>query len=389
MATPVFDAASSGEQASGTTLTVAHTVTTNSNRGLWVATVNRNAGVGTITGVTYAGSAMTQLGTTIAVANGDVKLWFLLAPATGTNNIVATCSADRAMTLGGMSFYDLDQATPNGTVSQGAGLSRTVTITDTQLLLSFAGLEGGGTAPLFTSTGTAQTERFDTGVAAGIYFVTGASQTGNGSITASFTFGGSNDGDGTYAVPINVVAAAGNAGSSAGTSTNTATGASSASGAGSGTATSTNTATGASVASGAGSSTSTALATAVGASNASGVGNGVGTSLATAVGTTVASGSGSGLSEGTSTATAVSATVASGAGSSAGTSTATAVGADAANTTVDRSTSPWGRRAALRKRLNQVKSIFVRKEKPAPNTDLMVIAQAIAQKLQEEWDDAA
>lgn len=388
MATPVFDAASSGQQATGTTLTVAHTVTTNSNRGLWVETVNRNAGVGTITGVTYAGSAMTQLGTTLVASNGDIKIWFLLAPATGTNNIVATCSADRAMCLGGISCYDLDQTTPNGTVSQGAGLSRTVTITDTQLLLSFAGLEGSGTAPLFTSTGTAQTERFDTGVAAGIYFVTGASQTGNGSTVASFTFGGTNDGDGTYAVPINV-AASGNTGSSAGTSLNTATGASSASGSGSGAATSTNTAAGASVASGAGSSTSTALATAVGASGASGVGNGVGTSLATAVGTTVAGGSGSGLSEGTSIATAVSATVASGAGSSIGTSTATAVGADASNTAVDRSTSPWGRRAALRKRLNQVKSIFVKKEKPAPNTDLMVIAQAIAQKLQEEWDDAA
>lgn len=388
MATPVFDAASSGQQASGTTLTVAHTVTTNSNRGLWVATVNRNAGVGSITGVTYAGTAMTQLGTTISIANGDFKLWFLAAPATGTNNIVATCSADRAMCLGGISFYDLDQTTPNGTVVQGAGLSRSTSISDTQILLSFAGLEGGGTAPLFTSTGTAQTERFDTGVSGGIYFVTGASQTGNGSVTASFTFGGSNDGDGTFAVPINV-AASGNVGSSAGTSTNTATGASSASAAGAGTATSTNTATGASIASGAGSSAGTASAAAVGASNASGVGNGTGTSTATAVGEALANGVGAGLSEGTSTATAIGASVAAGAGSSAGTSTATAVGAGAASTSADRSTSPWGRRAALRKRLNQVKSIFVRKEKPAPNTDLMIIAQAIAQKLQDDWNDAA
>lgn len=177
----------------------------------------------------------------------------------------------------------------------------------------------------------------------------------------------------------------GNAGSASGTSTNTATGASSASGSASGTGTSTNTATGSTLASGAGSSAGTSTATAVGISAASGVGNGSGTSTAEAVGEEAAGDSNAGLSEGTSTAFAVGASIVSGAGSSAGTSTAVA---DASTTTSDRSTSPWGRRAALRKRL---KSIFVREQKaPEINHDiLMALAETIAKNLQEEWDEAA
>lgn len=83
-----FDAGSNGEANPGTSLTVAHTCT-GSNLILF-AGVQIGSGNDWITGVTYNSVAMTQIGT---VANNNRSyLFYLLAPATGNNNIVISSS---------------------------------------------------------------------------------------------------------------------------------------------------------------------------------------------------------------------------------------------------------------------------------------------------------
>ena len=77
-----FDAASNGIQGTATSWTWAHTCT-GSDRILFVF----GHQVSNISGVTYAGVSMSILGPV-----GDVALWYLVNPATGTNNVVASGS---------------------------------------------------------------------------------------------------------------------------------------------------------------------------------------------------------------------------------------------------------------------------------------------------------
>src|ERR1051325_2070597 len=83
-----FDAKSSLADATGNTLTVAHTCS-GSDRVLIVFT--QRGGGNTCNGVTYNGVAMTLVGT-INTSSGfrQIKVWKLIGPDSGTNNIVAT-----------------------------------------------------------------------------------------------------------------------------------------------------------------------------------------------------------------------------------------------------------------------------------------------------------
>ena len=69
-------------------LTYAHTCT-GSDLILFVYTVNHSH-LGTMTGVTYNGVSMTLIASNNASNNKGQCLWYLINPATGTNNIVAS-----------------------------------------------------------------------------------------------------------------------------------------------------------------------------------------------------------------------------------------------------------------------------------------------------------
>ena len=208
MATPVFDAATFGGTTGATSLTIAHTCT-GSNRAIYVGTYARDLGVGDVTGVTYNGVALTQIGLTQADDNNDLKLWRLVAPATGANNVVVTNSGTRPMSACVLSLADVDQVTPDGTVVQGATLSAASTVSDTQLYISFVGVENSAepAPPQFTSTGTNQTERLDN-YNGGRLYMSCATQTGTGTVTASYTFATTVELSGIIAVPVNVAGAA-------------------------------------------------------------------------------------------------------------------------------------------------------------------------------------
>lgn len=77
-----------------TTITLAHTCSW-SDRILFVSTINNNATPATVTWVTYNGISMTNIGGTLTTTGGaaNLSLWYLINPATGTNNIVATKSS--------------------------------------------------------------------------------------------------------------------------------------------------------------------------------------------------------------------------------------------------------------------------------------------------------
>lgn len=90
-----FDASSRNIVGPASSNTVAHTCT-GSNRILWAATLsfltadNSNH----LTSVTYNGVAMTQVGAKLNyTTGGNLYLHYLIAPATGANNIVATFNA--------------------------------------------------------------------------------------------------------------------------------------------------------------------------------------------------------------------------------------------------------------------------------------------------------
>jgi hypothetical protein len=73
----------------------------------------------TVSSVTYGGTALTQVGSNV-IAGGSgldrcTALFRLIAPATGTANIVVTMSAACTFLAGGTSFTGVDQTTPLGT----------------------------------------------------------------------------------------------------------------------------------------------------------------------------------------------------------------------------------------------------------------------------------
>ena len=160
-----YDAASSGVTEDTTTLTVAHTCTTQGDRLLVVSVAVWDTVETTPTGVTYAGVAMTMQGSMIRTDDSRVGLttWTLVAPATGTNNIIATFATNGSdIILGGDSFYGVDQVTPVGThaTNKSGGTVVTVNIvTSLGDMVVYASTLSLRTPT--STTGSGQTERWD------------------------------------------------------------------------------------------------------------------------------------------------------------------------------------------------------------------------------------
>lgn len=207
MALPVFDNATTyffNDISDSRSFTTA-----GSDRLLLVMTVNRNAGGGTITGVTYNGVAMSQVGSMVEFfgANWEYRLWALVAPASGANALAIALDGAREVCAVVMSFNAVDQGAPYGTREDDGAADATAD----QILASFFGETDHGSAGLsFTSTGTGQTERTEGG--APRVWGTGATQNGPGTpVTASFSVAGESavTSFGTFVLPINGITAGG------------------------------------------------------------------------------------------------------------------------------------------------------------------------------------
>lgn len=168
-----FDAVSTGNDAADpTSLTWSHTTTTDSNRVLIVAT-STEADTGhtaqTVSGITYGGVALTKVRTDYITGDTDngSELWYLIAPATGANNVVVTMtSAVDGLFGAAMTFSGVDQTNPidnhTGTnTANTANPSITVNITtnvDNAMVVNICHATGSATT---LTADVNQTQRFN------------------------------------------------------------------------------------------------------------------------------------------------------------------------------------------------------------------------------------
>lgn len=101
-----YDSGTNPTYVNAATHTFAHT-TSGSDRLLWVHCWRRSGSANT--GVTYNGVSMTSLGAEILAqtVSGDayLTLWYLAAPATGTNNVVVTSASGLTEHIDSASSY--------------------------------------------------------------------------------------------------------------------------------------------------------------------------------------------------------------------------------------------------------------------------------------------
>ncbi len=140
-------------------VTISFTVGTGTNRLLILGgTVDNNA----ITGVTYAGTALTQ-----AVADTQkpfASIWYLVNPPSGTANVVVTSTALKGAVIGVISFTGVDQTTPVPTTAKndnvgGVTSPATVSITNANANAWVMDVAGSGNSAGLTN-GASTTQRW-------------------------------------------------------------------------------------------------------------------------------------------------------------------------------------------------------------------------------------
>src|SRR5689334_3027976 len=90
----------------GSSVTVSLTVGNNSNRYLLVGVAVHQ---GTVSNVTFNGTALTRLVTVATSFNETAELWGMNAPAVTTANVVATQSGGSQIMIGAISLYNVYQ----------------------------------------------------------------------------------------------------------------------------------------------------------------------------------------------------------------------------------------------------------------------------------------
>jgi hypothetical protein len=198
LAAVTYDTAASGTADDVTNLSFPKT-NTGSNLSLFVCISHRT----TITGVTYNGVALTQVGTTLTADSRSLDMWHLIAPASGAHNVVISSSAGIFGHAVALSFTGVHQTVPLGTPATADGefgAPRTVTVT---------GVANGMVVDCMTiedstpTVGGGQTERYHVA-----YWQHLASSTSvaTGSVGMTWTF--ADDYNAAIAVPILPAAAA-------------------------------------------------------------------------------------------------------------------------------------------------------------------------------------
>ena len=121
-----LDNSNSGNNSGMNTTTVSLTVA-GSDRILIVGVADQSLVAGNVTGVTYNGVSMTQIDTVQTNATDTVVyLYGILAPSTGTNNIVASRTiASDSFYVFGASYTGVDQGTAIGSLTKTKGANPT------------------------------------------------------------------------------------------------------------------------------------------------------------------------------------------------------------------------------------------------------------------------
>lgn len=158
---PVFNgSASSGvEETNDTSFTLSHTVGAALSNACLIVAVQHESGSAVPTGVTWNGTAMTLGAST--TAGGFISIWYLVSPAAGTFNIIATWAANTAeKTIHALTFTGVS-GTPINTSGTGTGTSTTALVTLTPTVENCMLVLATGSQNATHAPGTGQTERTD------------------------------------------------------------------------------------------------------------------------------------------------------------------------------------------------------------------------------------
>src|SRR3990167_2897336 len=198
------DASSGSNDGSGTatSLTYAHTCT-GTNLVLIVGAFLDNDTSDTITGITYNGVALTKInGVSGSSDQGYSTLWYLIAPATGANNIVVSWTGANNISSCAISYTGAHQTSPidsNNTGTNGGGstltLATTVVASDCWLVTTGTSLDDS----LSANTGMLDVVTDDRGV---MHMGDSNGTVGTGSQSVIWNIGSRNGGNVISLAPI-------------------------------------------------------------------------------------------------------------------------------------------------------------------------------------------
>lgn len=154
MSTPSIDATSSGTSTIAGSISWSHTVgSANSNYVLLVGVAIKSNATTSVSTITWNTSqSLTRLGRVVdSGSHVAVELWFLAAPAAGTFTVAVTLGASASVTAGSVSYYNANQSTPTGVVTNSgpASTSTSTTVSGTntnELVIDMFATDGNATA---------------------------------------------------------------------------------------------------------------------------------------------------------------------------------------------------------------------------------------------------
>ncbi len=187
---PTIDSIASGG-AHASSVTVAITVANNSNRALYVCVswLDLVSGTDDITSVTHNGNACTNvIEFDGQLAAFSAAIYRIIAPTTGTNNVVVTFTNTVDAYVGVASVYDVDQTTPEADAqvahSSSGNLSVTVSGAAGQLVLDVGSCYNSISTP-----GAGQTQQWN-GAGGSNTAGAGSTKAGGSSVTCTWTNAG-------------------------------------------------------------------------------------------------------------------------------------------------------------------------------------------------------
>ena len=209
----IADRATATSDGTGLSLTYAHSVAGTTNLAIWCAVTSfrSQANRADPTSLTYAGAALSKIGSFLGGSGNDnvCSLWVRAAPATGSNNVVVTHSQSHDITAMTVSYSGVDQTTPNDAVqtldSTDPDPTHSVTSATDDLVVSF--IMGWGWVGLGEDGDL--TLRLENNNSSGINSVAVGDAPGAASVNASWTTTSFNDPHGLFSFNANQAAAGG------------------------------------------------------------------------------------------------------------------------------------------------------------------------------------
>jgi MSHA biogenesis protein MshQ len=178
-------------------VTFSHVTPSGTDRLLVVGVSFDNDGLETVTGITYGGVALTKAGSVANVDDARVEIWYRVAPAVGTANVVVTLSAtllsSRGIVVGALPLTGVHQTTPVGTFQSTTGgldsasLNVTSSVAGDLVVAVYASEQNSNAGACVQGSG--QTEHWDARGGSGSTTALGCgmTETGGGTVTISLT----------------------------------------------------------------------------------------------------------------------------------------------------------------------------------------------------------